>query len=190
MGHGGYLPTSLASLVFRTGCLAENSNLPESDDSRCQWTLYHLLHYGCTCVRLNTTHSEDQDAPLLRFLFTMFQMTGDADIDEVDRSILTREQVARMLILLNEYLDFRRKVDAPVSLDDSFQVDDCTIEVMADIEESLVDVEAAATLGILPPGHALHGGEQKESARLKDVVNFFMKDCRVVDQMSFDEFCS
>ncbi|GKY91938.1 hypothetical protein MPSEU_000165400 [Mayamaea pseudoterrestris] len=182
MGHGGYLPESIAELVFRVGCHVQNNS--QTDESKSVWTLYHVLKFGCTAVRLNTTAPEDRDLPLLRLLFGMFQLTGNDDMEDVDRTVLTRVQIARMVLLLVEYLDYRAKADAAVDMDESVKTKEYRVELHDNVEESLVEAEAAKLLGLVPPGSK----KGEESLSLESIVDYIMKDCLAQDQMVFDEF--
>jgi ubiquitin C-terminal hydrolase len=182
MGHGGYLPASLAELVFRVGCLAENA--PRNDESKAIWTLYHVLHFGCTAVRLNAKAPEQRDLPLLRFIFSMFQLTGDGEIDDVDRTILTRDQIGRMVLLLIENLEYRQKADAPVGADEMSMPQEFRTELNDRLADSLVDPRALNLLALMP----LNAKESDECVRLGEVIDMIMKDCVHPEQMVFDEF--
>ena len=92
MGHGGYLPPSLAELVFQAG--SQNmageasavfagsshsgksmSSSASSAEEESSWTLPNLLQFGCTAVRQKASASqkpEMQDVAILRFLFQVF----------------------------------------------------------------------------------------------------------------------
>jgi hypothetical protein len=193
MGHGGYLPKSIAALVFRQGCY-ETAGVTLLDEMKFQWSLYHVLLFGCTAVRVNITTAEDEeedsDLPLLRFIFHMFQISGTTtDIDELDRSVLTRGQVAKMLLLLNDYVEFRGKADTPPGLEENpynEEVDKSSVELDADIEESMVDKDAADAIGVLPPDD----DDGADKTKLKYLIDYVFRGASIPDQMNFDEFCA
>lgn len=203
MGSGGFLPPSLARLVFRAECLAVGTSK--------FWTLYHVLHFGCTAVRLNVTKRkptaeldgetkveeavEDRDAEMLRLLFSVFQLSVDHDdADDIDPTVLTRDQVTRMIVLLLEFADFRRIADASVSPEESESTEGPSIISKAPMEQSLVEEDSAVILGLMPskvnPKLVVYApqGRSGSFVRLSALVDFAMKDTEKPGVVTFDEF--
>lgn len=223
MGSGGYLPESIARLVFRAGC----NRYQLDGNTHLYWSLYHVLHFGCIAVRRNlsslkkaTKKADEKDtgaseekaesiaeaaakeesliAPL-RFLFSAFQMAGvdREEMDRMDTSVLNRTQVAQMLLLMNDFADFRRSADASVSADESEHTNDgpSTIINEAALEDSLVEEDAAFVLGILPKKLEKSARVENPEGRagtfvkLKYLVDYALSGTATSDAMSFEEFC-
>ncbi|KAL7557711.1 hypothetical protein ACA910_018505 [Epithemia clementina (nom. ined.)] len=106
LGHGGYLPESLANLVFAAG--ASNNHMligggtgggspiastvsmmsgdghiggcgasDDDESSQIFWGLANLIQFGCMAVRQHITHPHDQDIALMRFLFFLFSIASN-----------------------------------------------------------------------------------------------------------------
>jgi DUSP domain len=104
LGAGGYLPASIAILIFQAGCTDNNNNNNAGIDTgspfediqnecggesssfksnafphnitKIGWGLQNVLQFGCMAVRHDTSKPQsDPDTPLLRFLFMMFQLS-------------------------------------------------------------------------------------------------------------------
>ena len=213
MGHGGYMPMKLARLLFRAGCRAgmdehASSAVDLMDGSKLYWELYHVEQFGCIAVRQNHTLREDPELSLLRFLFSVFQQSPDEMDDDSSRSmtetaedlvaaeeakrVLTRDQVTRMLATLIEYADFRLDADSPPHIvdetdhGDEDNDDGITHFNQENLEDTILDVETVALLGLYPP--TLNG--EKESISLKKLVDHTLEKVQTEYQMTFDEFCS
>lgn len=189
LGTGGYLPVKLAALVFRTGCQIRcGATFPGL--SPAGWGLFHVMQFGCIAVRRDTTLNEDSDLPLLRFLFRMFQLPEldesdcDGDDDTETRS-LTRPEVARMLLRLIEYAEFRMQADSsPKDLDN--EEDTAGDEMNGDIGERDVSLATAVVLGLLQPPE---GSKPGDLVRLRTILDNTLKGVAISTQMTFDEFC-
>lgn len=212
LGTGGYLPMNLATLVFRAGCQTSDgstTNVPGLTSPNVGWGLYHVMQLGCMAVRLDVTKKSenDPDKPLLRFLFGMFQVSSEAaasdnntstnncDDEIIDKHILTRPQVTRMLQRLMEHLEFRRRVDAsPLDFDydddsagQKYELDNDG-DTRNDLEEESkkISLATAVALGLLQPPE---GSKPGDLIPLQTVIDHVMKDTAVKDQMTFEEFC-
>lgn len=203
MGHGGYLPRSLAQLLFRAGgyidpaAAAAASHGPRSADvtgsqpsSQYLWSLYQVLQFGCTAVRSNVVQSEGRNRSLLRFLFRMFQLAAMSDDEDGDdEMVLNRAQVAHMLLLLNEFADFRRMADSPVGDDESSEVPSILLNHEC-LEDSLVEEESCIVLGLKPQSSKPSSSQQAGYYKLSELVDYALEGADTPNQMSFDEFCS
>jgi len=135
------------------------------------------------------------DAPLLRFLFGMFQLPSSEqqqqhDSDEMDDSrILTRPQIAWMLLRLVEHAEFRRRADSS-PLDDDDDDDAPSAHTVAaaqdDVEQTAVSLATAVRLGLLPPPQ---GSKPTDTVTLKEVVERTLKATAVPNEMTLPEFC-
>jgi ubiquitin C-terminal hydrolase len=206
MGHGGYLPTSLAKLVFEAGCARPCSASRSTDgayatvtstgepETQLYWTLANVLQFGGTAVRVG---ADDVDTPLLRWLFAMFQSSNDNEneTNSNHKLILNRQQVARMLTSLLEHADFRLDAASPPQDDDdSAEEDDDDDPINAAKlktmdEAALVELDTAVFLGIVPPriGRTAKDGQKIE---LKTLVDYALKHTKVQNVMDFDDFCA
>jgi hypothetical protein len=186
MGTGGYLPVSLAELTFRVGCRGE-----VDDGDRLYWGLYHVLQFGCTAVRHNTSQPEDPDIPLLRFIFAMFQVSGD-DTEVEDKHILMRDQVGRMLLLMLEHAKFRLAADSPPFADEKGS-DEKESPTALSAEDTMVDSALASLLGLVPPELSRPAVREKSNGKasakvaLKHLVDFVLQDTGT--SLNFDQFC-
>ena len=221
MGSGGYLTAKLARLVFRAGCCCSTSpsssttteaslSLLAQQPQLSGWGLFHLLQFGCLAVRQDTIKKEDPDVQLLRFVFAMFQLPSSAlthaddsqngmlcdgedgdEEEEIDKRILTRKQVAWMLLRLVEHAEFRRRADcSPLDLDDDDDDDKKQRKASSlesdNVEETKVTLATAVRLGLLLPPE---GSKPTDRVPLREIVDQTMKETATQDQMTFDEFC-
>jgi DUSP domain len=201
LGSGGFLPASLAALVFRTGysygppsadrMAPRPTELPVAGGG---WTLFHVLQFGCLAVRSDETQKDDVDGPLLRFLFAMFQHgngddSSDAPAEEnessVDKLVLTRKQVAHMILRLMEYAEFRRRVDRSPLLEDEEERDLAPASDAA--EDRPVRLAMVVALGLMDPPP---GSKPSDTMALKRVVDHTLAHVTVPNQMSFADFCA
>lgn len=213
MGFGGYLTTALAKLVFRAGCRTETPTLIAQQQQYGQtgWGLFHVLQFGCLAVRQDTIKKEDLDVQLLRFLFGMFQMQSSTcrnlvdesncawmyegeedDGDAIDQRILTRPQIAWMLLRLIEYAEFRVRADrSPLERlddDDDFSENEETIIPDADnVERTIVNLKTAVRLGLLAPPE---GSKPSDCVALQDIVDRTLEETATGDHMTFECFCT
>jgi len=100
LGHGGFLTSSLAKLVFQAGCATIRKNRDQSarrevdtfvsslnqnslkgqdidhdyniEKSEKYWTVYDVLFFGCNGVRGDMVDDGVENDSLLRFIFSMF----------------------------------------------------------------------------------------------------------------------
>ena len=199
LGHGGYMPAHLARLVFRAGCRTNNSagNVDENSE-KLYWGLYHVVQFGCVAVRHNTSLRGDPELPLMRFLFGTFQQQATAVSTGADerqetaeelaaaedaKRVLTRAQVAGMLLALIEYTDFRLKADAPINRDEEEDDDAMDSKSGGEGEAKLLNARKCTLLGLMKAA-------DKKTVTLGELVDITMKDTAKKDQMSFDEFCT
>lgn len=207
LGHGGYLPQSLASLLFRAGgymdpastsgasvavpSLSNGSAAPsQQPQPQYYWSLYQVLQFGCMAVRTNVVQSEGKNRALLRFVFRMFQLsaaTNDEDDDEGDAMVLSRAQVAQAIVLLNEFADYRRSADSPVGDDDTSEVPSFLVN-HDNLEDSLIEEESAIVLGLLPPKPS--ASTKAGYYKLSELVDHVLDKTVTPNAMSFDEFCT
>lgn len=214
MGHGGYFPESLAKLVFAAGArntFGDSSMLMTDDlgDGQIYWSLANVIQFGCMAVRQHVAHLEDQDTPLLRFLFTLFSMTtptiatspSDSQkpqnnshyFDDTAPRVLTREQVEHMLLLMIEHMEFRLTVEAPE--DDEFSDHDDKNNGILDADrnddEIMVDFEPACMLGIVPTRmDRPSSGTAPSFVSLKTLVDCALESTQDGANMTFEEFCA
>lgn len=204
LGHGGYMQESLAKLIFAgiaTGNNSEHEGISyeiETENEKSYWTLYDVLKFGCTAVRQNTSMNEGKDVPLLRLLYRVFQHDENGSINSSSRHIssdmcsmtdskgvLTRNNVARMLVELMEFSDFRLERDSPRDVDTS---PDDNVKIVKSVkeplEESIIDVEECVLQGLMPPPEV-----KKSTVLLKEIVDHVLKDVSQPDEMNFEEFC-
>ena len=186
-GHGGFLPKSLAELVFQTGCPPRHGDESTSG----AWALYDVLQFGVDAVRQSKRQRGDSmvEIPLLRFAFRVF---GGATRENA--TVLSRSQVGSMILLLLEHATFRLQADSPRALDEE---EGPTMRPFvlheSSLEESIVDVSAASLLGLLPSKLDskqvfLEGTSKKVT--LKTLVTFCLDVAKVKeDGLGFDEFC-
>jgi hypothetical protein len=197
-GMGGYLPVSLAKLVFRAGCRGSFGNREDEGDSSTTsshyWGLAQFLQFGCTTVRQNRAQPEQSEQPLLRFLFHTFQLATREQVgEEEDRRILTRAQVQAMLLLAVEHTEYRLQRDQPPPRD--MMEEDWSRRNVSDPKdengEVMVDLEACSLLGLLPPKmERSNHGKLSTKVPLTKLVAHAMKYAADGKTMSFDEFCS
>jgi len=176
MGHGGYLSKQLAGDVFRTGACP----MAEQDNSSYFWALYDVLHFCCSAVRQPGDKVRGDitvELPLMRFIFRVFGSTPS-------QQYLDRDQVAKMLLHLLDHQAFRSKSDRP-PFDDDNEIMKYPILNEKELEESLIDVRAAAALGLLPPDFS--GGS---NVPLHVLVDYCLDVAGMEsDTIAFDGFC-
>lgn len=212
LGSGGYLPPILAMLVFHAGCTPTGSNnqtllynshtgshgvFSDQLDSTNGWGLHNVLQFGCVAVRHNNSKPQDPDVPLLRFLFSMFQLSSphiysDINPSIADKKILTRAQVTTMIELLVDYAVYRRRADGPpIELDDTEtednKEDDDDIwseqqqrQILSlqsnsfDLESyetnTVKDLTACALLGLIPPTYKVETTNSHSKRNRKTVA--------------------
>jgi hypothetical protein len=201
LGHGGYLPSELAALVFGTG-LGNVSILGTSsfaNNHPAGWGLYQVINFGCIAVRHDSSrrNDEDTDLPILRFLFAMFQLSPhniadnyntSIEMDEdTDKHVLTRRQIAAMLWHLTKYVEFRVRADTSPLLDDENAPSDLLGSVNEDFEKQTVSFASAVSLGLV---QSAPNSKPTDSVPLNGLVDSCLAGTSVKDQMSFEEFCS
>jgi hypothetical protein len=170
MGHGGYLPESLAIWIFQGGADTTSGSSMEEEENMGDggWSLYDVLNFCFQAVRSPqpnisqqsagspsgresspASSSSSEDEALLHFCFGVFGMLPGG----TGHKVLTRPQVARMLLLLLAHAAFRLKADSPPQ-DDLEDNDDLPEKHVADtntMEDKRIDVTSASLLGVLPP---------------------------------------
>ena len=187
LGNGGYLPERLARLVFEAGCRGEGM-AAETDDSAINfWGLAHVLQFGCTAVRHNRMQPEHPDQPLLRLLFSVFQLAiPEGDME--DRRVLTRAQIEEMILLAIEHTEYRLDRDQPPVRDliDSKDKSKAKGELR---RERTVDIESCSLLGLLPEKLSRSGVGKISKIALSKIVDHAMMASAEGTTMTFDEFC-
>lgn len=190
MGNGGFLPERLARLVFLAGCRNDEA---ENDENKVNfWGLAHVLQFSCTAVRHNRSQPENPDQPLLRFLFSIFQLAAPGEYE--DRRVLTRAQVEQMILLAVEHTEYRLERDQPAQpgLNDS-KSSDMSFSERGDETangDQTVDSEVCALLGLLPPKVERPDNLGKVTKiPMKKLIDYTMKGAAEEDIMTFDEFC-
>jgi hypothetical protein len=205
MGSGGYVPDSLAKLIFRQGCSSNHNNsnsgggnnLATDNTGGGGWGLYNVLQFGCMAVRHDSTRREDPDTPLVRFLFHMFQQqtpivkdaVSDAAMDDaspfsIDPGVLTRTQVAYMLWHMSEYVEFRTAADRSPLLDAEEELEEKQVVDEKNIESTIINGMTALRLGLITKA------EKEDTITLKELVDKVMEGTAEKDAMTFEEFCS
>jgi len=180
LGHGGYLPQSLARLLFTAGCRRNDSNVGCSNKPLA-WGLYDVINFGCIAVR-QSSH-QDPDTALLRFIFNMFACDDNAIEESLVVGVasdLKPEQLARMFKLLVELDNFRVKHDSQQQED----LDEGTVDV---VETSGLPRKCCLDLGLLPESLASSNEDSIDplhlaNETLKEVTENGMK------VMDFDTF--
>ena len=177
MGHGAYLPKSLADLVFESGACP----MGEDDPSPCFWALYDVLQFGCDAVRqpgVKVRGDITAELPLMRFVFKVFGAT------RANRN-LSRDQIGHMLLLLLEHQIFRLEADRPPD-DDDEEDDDLMPPIVRKkvLEESLIDVSAASMMGMIPLDY-----NEGDQVLLSTLVDYCLDTAGMDDdELTFDGF--
>ena len=186
-GNGGYLPERLARLVFDAVCRGEGMAADTEDAAINFWGLAHVLQFGCTAVRHNRMQPEHPDQPLLRLLFSVFQLTTPAG-DMEDRRVLTRGQVEEMILLAIEHAEYRLERDQPPPRDmiDSDEKGKAKGELT---RERTVDIESCSLLGLLPDKLTRSGSVKMSKIALSKIVDHAMMASAEGTTLTFDEFC-
>jgi hypothetical protein len=190
-GNGGFLPESLARLVFAAGCRNDNATNYADGLSGNYWGLTHVLQFGCTAVRHNRMQPEHPDQPLLRFLFSMFQLAAPAG-DLEDTRVLNEAQVEAMILLAVEHAEYRLNRDSPPTLDFTESSVKGNVKENNSHEEEnerTVDIEACSLLGLLPQNLESRRVWKMSRIPLKQIVEEAMKVAEDGVGMTFDEFC-
>lgn len=192
-GHGGFLPRSLAAMVFQTGSSSvdinensnSNGNVNESDINNYAWGLYDVLQFGVDAVRQSKKQKGDVmvELPLLRFAFRIFGGSQDS----TGNRMMSRPQVSKMILLLLEHTAFRLQADSPRAMDDEEPIKEPFILNEENIENTLIDITAASLLGILPK---LDGQNGPSTVTLNKLVEFCLQIAKAGDDgLTFDGFC-
>jgi len=188
LGNGGDLPERLARLVFEAGCRSDGMAADTEDSAINFWGLAHVLQFGCTAVRHNRMQPEHPDQPLLRLLFSVFQLAVPAG-DMEDRRVLTRAQIEEMILLAIEHTEYRLERDQPPpnGLNDSNE----KIKAKGELtRERTVDIESCSLLGLLPDKLSRSGsGKISSKIALSKIVDHAMMSSAEGTTMTFDEFC-
>ena len=188
-GHGGFLPKSLATMVFQTGSscvdINDTDNGNENDMNNFAWGLYDVLQFGVDAVRQTKTQKGDimVELPLLRFVFRVFGGTQDSTRNRT----MSRTQVSTMILMLLEHTAFRLQADSPRAMDDEEPIKEPFILNKENIEDTLIDITAASLLGLLPK---LDGKNGPTTITLKKLVEFCHQVAETEnDGLTFDGFC-
>ncbi|GAX25397.1 ubiquitin carboxyl-terminal hydrolase 6/32 [Fistulifera solaris] len=200
LGHGGYMQESLAKLVFAgvaSSSSSEQNGYDLDTEGKISYlTLFDVLKFGCTAVRQNKSMDESTDLPLLRFLYRVFQhdensgnnstqFSSDRGNMTDSKGVMTRFHVARMLVELMDFSDFRLERDSPRDMDlspeDNIQI---VKSLREPLEESIIDVEECVFQGLMPPTES-----ETSTVTLREIVDLVLEDTSVPNQMNFDEFC-
>jgi hypothetical protein len=197
LGSGGYVPESLAKIIFRQGCTNTNGNSSSGSGTAASgWGLYNVLQFGCMAVRHDTTRREDPDLQLLRFLFHMFQQQiplannavvaatmDDAPPFSGDTDVLSRTQVAYMVWHMAEYVEFRTAADRSPLLDVDEESEERQLVDEEDVESTIIKGMTALRLGLVSKAQA------EGTITIKEIVDQVMKETAEKDAMTFEEFC-
>ena len=181
MGHGGYLPESLAKLTFQAGCSDglptgddEGENDPDKQAPECFWALFDVLQFGCHAVRRQIKSKKEEHMELNKFAYRVFGLLPG---EQPGHKVLTRTQVGHMLILLLEHAAFRVSADSPDSEEETWV---SPIPENGNVEQAMVRSTEASLLGVLPPG------VNKSKVSVKVLVDHVMGKS---DTLTFDAFC-
>ena len=187
MGHGGYLPESLAKLTFQAACSESMPQEPfEEEDGGDEtvekqvpegfWALFDVLQFGCHAVRRPVAGRKADNSDLLKFAFRVFgQLPGALS----GHKVLTRTQIGHMLLLLLEHATFRLEADSPASDDD---VSEHNVVVNNEnLEETMVEATQASLLSILPPN------VKETEVPLRCLIDYVLGDR---ETLTFDAFCT
>jgi len=217
MGHGGYLPTYLAELVFTAGSrnLGNNGafavpsngassgsggNDGNSNGPDVFWGLANLIQFGCMAVRKSILHPDEaEDVPVLKFLFSVFSMgvegTGGFFDSQQEPKTLSRPQVERMLLLMIAHTEFRIGAESSPIGGKNSSLTDLSVSRSGSSNDTMgsenptVDLEASYLLGLLPPDM-----ERPESGKLSVVPLQLLVDyafeATAGSSMTFEEFCA
>jgi hypothetical protein len=184
MGHGGYLPESLAKLTFQAGCSngtkeEEEPGQDENGENQASegfWALFDVLQFGCHAVRRPIAGRKEEDLDLLKFAFRVFGLLPG---ELRGHKVLTRTQVGHMLLLLLEHSTFRLAADSPPTMEEEQSEPSPAPEV--DIEQTMIESTEASLLAVLPPD------VKYTKVPLKTAIDYLMGD---KDTMTFDAFCT
>jgi DUSP domain len=237
-GGTGYIPLSMAKLLFRVGyyynttygstrmkhgeggdgdTTVNTMALLHSHGGTMEnigWTLYHVLHFGCIALRLDTSTSNQpiatgvpngMDEPLLRFIFTMFLFDDSDNMNEQDveggresyivddpamTSCLSRKQVTNMILHLIEHAEFRRRIDSPPMDvdDDENNYGNNTKMEMSRREDQNVSLATVVSLALVDPPE---GSKPSDLIWLKTVIDHILDNVSkaIPNHMTFYEFC-
>jgi len=185
LGHGGYLPESLAKLTFQAACcdvIAQDNDDDDEDEEQKQtpegfWALFDVLQFGCYAVRRPVAgRKAENNSHLLKFAFRVFGLLPG---EQTGHKVLTRTQIGHMLLLLLEHATFRLEADSPPSEE---KVSESLIVVVNEnIEETVVEATQASLLSILPPG------VKDTQVPLKLLIDYVLGE---KDTLTFDAFCT
>ena len=197
MGHGGYLPKSLAELVFtQAACPSDLINDANEDGSE-YWALYDLLQFSCVAIRHHARKQRGDvsvELPLIRFVFKMFCSVG-VPHPGADTRVMTRAQIGRMLLLLLEHQSFRAKADCPPEEDEVPHEDIVQVAYVGgaddgeiDEEKTTIDASAASRLGLLPPKQ--EKAFKDHQVDLGTMIEYVLDQADMdVEELSFDGLC-
>ena len=175
LGHGGYLPHSIAERVFES--VAKLSSPTPVDDIQSEedeenktpisyWDLAHVLQYGGMCVRI-----EDNDEALVTWIMQLFGKRGQTTLD--------RNQVEELLLCLCEHKDFRTATDRPKwEIEEDTETHD---DVDMDGDQVMVNSSTALTLKLLPDSFA-QTSAQPPKVPLKMLVDHMLKLVKSKDE--------
>ena len=141
VGHGGYLPESLARQVFAFRKAKANANATANLESSQYWDLTNVLQFGGAAVR------SDSDAPLVRWIAELF-----------GTSRLSRDEIGQLLLCLVDHWTFRMVNDSPhqdmweetPKQTESVEPEATVSEKSNGVQHILVDASKASLLGLMP----------------------------------------
>ena len=216
LGHGGYMPESLAALVFAAGArnnpmqiggsgggtdfvttigTSYTSSNGEDDDSQIYWSLANLIQFGCLAVRQHISHPDDEDRSLLRFLFFVFSMaTSDGTIDDsaAARSSSDRgdPHILTRVQVERMLLLMVEHADFRLKADGPLDQSEDERDIMESSKEKgvMVDMEVAYLLGILPS--KMRKSSKLSFVALSKLVDHALESTRDKATMTFEEFCA
>ena len=189
MGHGGYLPESLAKLTFQAACAdviteeveTDNNNNDDTDGMKQSpegfWALFDVLQFGCYAVRRPIKGRTRKNSDLLKFAFRVF---GQLPGEQTGHKVLTRTQIGYMLLLLLEHATFRLEADSPPNPEEDKVSEDLPVD-SDNIEETIVESTQASLLSLLPPN------TKDNKVPLKIMIDHVLEER---ESLTFDAFCS
>lgn len=189
MGHGGYLPESVAKVIFAGGSRKRATNEEENNGAEGEapllWTLDQVLEFGSVAVRVGVSTGTDPDVPLLRFLFRSLQ-------SDPSNITLQRRDMTHLLVLMLHHADFRLETTAGLSETEEdappSEEEEANQKKLIDLDEdAMVDIDTAHLLGIVPPKIARNAKDDEE-IKFGVLVDYALKNCAKRDSMTFEEF--
>jgi Ubiquitin carboxyl-terminal hydrolase/DUSP domain len=136
LGHGGYLPQTLAERVFHA---VVRMNSASNDKAESFWDMMHVLSFGGMCVR-----ARDEEG-LIKWILQHMLPSSDSLGGTRTKPEMARTHVGELLQIICAHMTFRLEADKPV-LEDSAH-DSSDDDAYSGVE--LVNTAAVIALGLL-----------------------------------------